>query len=68
MNDNNKNYKPITVSVVLSSESNKRLTEAAEKAGRSKRIEAMLRIAHHLKTISEVDGNYWEIISDKETT
>lgn len=68
MKDNNKNYKPITISVVLSSESNKRLTEAAEKAGRSKRIEAMLRIAHHLKTIPEVDGNYWEIISDNTSS
>ncbi|HHL2459840.1 TPA: TraY domain-containing protein [Yersinia enterocolitica] len=68
MKDNNKKYKPISMSVVLSSESNKRLTEAAEKAGRSKRIEAMLRIAHHLKTVPEVDGNYWEIISDNTSS
>ncbi|HEN3636722.1 TraY domain-containing protein [Yersinia sp. 2538 StPb PI] len=68
MNNNNKNFKPITLSVVLSSESNKRLSESAEKAGRSKRIEAMLRIAHHLKTVPEVDGDYWEIIADNTSS
>ncbi|MBX9485963.1 TraY domain-containing protein [Yersinia enterocolitica] len=52
----------------MSSDSNKRLSEAAEKAGRSKRIEAMLRIAHHLKTVPEVDGDYWEIIADNTSS
>jgi hypothetical protein len=65
---NNKNdvatYKPIIISVVISAESNKRLTEAAKSAGRSKRIEAVLRMAHHLKTVPYVDGNYWEIIAE----
>ncbi|CNI39660.1 Uncharacterised protein [Yersinia pekkanenii] len=66
MDAKNKKYKPISIYIVISAESNKCLTESALKAGRSKRIEAMLRLNHSLKNDSYVDGDYWEIITDKD--
>lgn len=66
MDAKNKKYKPMSILLVISAESNKLLTEAALKAGRSKRIEGMLRIDHSLKNIPFVDGDYWEITPNKK--
>lgn len=55
--------KPKTISVVLTTEANRKLTDAAKKAGRSRQLEAMLRLHEHLKSNPELKGNYWEMTS-----
>ncbi|QKJ09327.1 TraY domain-containing protein [Yersinia massiliensis] len=67
MDAKNKKYKPMSILLVLSAESNKLLTESALKSGRSKRIEGMLRIDHSLKNIPFVDGDYWEIAPNNKS-
>jgi TraY domain len=67
MDSKNKKYKPMSIELVLSAESNKILTESALKAGRSKRIEGMLRLDHNLKNVPYVDGDYWEITSNNKS-
>jgi len=58
--------KPITISVVLSPESNRRLLASAKASGRTKRVEAMMRMAHNLKHVDEVNENYWEMIAEEK--
>ncbi|MGE4781444.1 TraY domain-containing protein [Yersinia enterocolitica] len=67
MDTKNKKYKPMSIELVLSAESNKLLTESALKTGRSKRIEGSLRMDHSLKTVPFVDGDYWEITPNKKS-
>lgn len=66
MDGKNESSKPITISVVLSPESNRRLMASAKASGRTKRVEAMMRMAHHLKYVDEVDENYWEILAEEK--
>ena len=58
--------KPITISVVLSAESNELLKRAAKMSGHSKRIEATLRLTQHLKSVPELTQNYWEILGEEK--
>lgn len=66
MSDEPRKFKTITFSVVISAESNRRLTEAAKASGHSKRIEAMIRLAHHLKHVPVVEERYWEILAEEK--
>lgn len=53
--------RPQPVSVILPPEASARLTEVAKKAGRSRQLEAVLRLHDHLKKFSEINGDYYEI-------
>lgn len=68
MDEKHEAQKPITISVVLSPESNRRLMASAKASGRTKRVEAMMRMAHHLKHVDEVNENYWEMIAEEKKT
>ncbi|MDU7496193.1 MAG: TraY domain-containing protein, partial [Providencia rettgeri] len=43
-----KEYKSVTISVPISAETNRLLTESAKRARRSKKVEAVLRLSDHL--------------------
>ncbi|WP_071609000.1 TraY domain-containing protein [Entomohabitans teleogrylli] len=60
--------RPKSISVVLTAEANQRLSDAAKKAGRSRQLEAMLRMHDHLKKFPEINGDYWEITSMTENS
>lgn len=44
-----KEYKSVTISVPISAETNRLLTESAKRARRSKKVEAVLRLSDHLR-------------------
>lgn len=50
-----------TIGVVLTPEADARLSESAKKAGRSRQLEAMLRLYDHMKKFPEINGDYYEI-------
>ncbi|MEG0197886.1 MAG: TraY domain-containing protein [Hafnia sp.] len=58
-------FKPISIKIIISASANKQLTESARAAGRSKQIEAMLRLDDSLRTIPFVDGEDWWIEKEK---
>lgn len=58
-----KEYKSITISVPISAETNRLLTESAKRARRSKKIEAVLRLSDHLRLIEILEGNYQELLN-----
>lgn len=55
--------RPKSISVILTAEANERLSQVAKKAGRSRQLEAMLRLYDHLKNVPEINGDYFEITS-----
>jgi len=55
--------RPKSISVILTAEASARLSEMAQKAGRSRQLEAMLRLHDHLKKFPEINGDYFEITS-----
>ncbi|MEX9225526.1 TraY domain-containing protein [Providencia rettgeri] len=57
-----KEYKPVTISVTISAETNRLLTESAKRARRAKKIESALRLADHLRLIDNLEGNYQELL------
>lgn len=59
----NKDYKPITINISLSSDIHELLDSSAKLSNRSKRQEATLRVIHSLKNIKLLKGDYWEITS-----
>ncbi|WP_058914188.1 TraY domain-containing protein [Entomohabitans teleogrylli] len=60
--------KPKFISVVLTAEANHRLSDVARKAGRSRQLEAMLRIHDHLNKFPEMNGDNREIIKMTENS
>ncbi len=58
-----KKYKSVTISVPISAETNRLLTESAKRARRSKKIEAVLRLSDHLRLIKILEGNYQELLN-----
>lgn len=54
-----------SVGVPLTCTANEKLKAAAKKHGRSKQLEAMLRLYHSLNTVPEVTGDYYEITTVK---
>ena len=52
-----------TIGVVLTPEADARLSESAKKAGRSRQLEAMLRLYDHMKKYPEITGDNYEITS-----
>lgn len=53
-----------SVSVVMSDVTAQRLHEAAKRSGRKVRHEAMLRLAHSLKYVPDIEEIYWEILKE----
>ncbi|USR67180.1 TraY domain-containing protein (plasmid) [Providencia stuartii] len=58
-----KEYKSVTISVPISAETNRLLTESAKRARRSKKIEAVLRLSDHLRLIEILEGNYQDLLN-----
>lgn len=54
MNNNNNEYGPVFITIKISSEVNKLLTQAAEKSGRTKKAELRLRVDSNLKYIESI--------------
>lgn len=61
--ESKKNKRPKSVGVILTPEADVLLSERAKKAGRSRQLEAMLRLYDHLKKYPEINGDYYEITS-----
>lgn len=60
--------KIVSVKVLLDSDSNQKLINAAKLSGNSKGVEAGLRLTQHLNTIPVLGENsYWEILLPKES-
>lgn len=57
-----KKYKSVTISVPISAETNRLLTESAKRARRSKKVEAVLRLSDHLRLVEHIEGNYQELL------
>lgn len=49
------------LTVILTARASARLTDVAEKAGRSRVHEAALRLHDHLRRVPEINGDYYEI-------
>ncbi|TQN75480.1 UNVERIFIED_ORG: TraY domain-containing protein [Citrobacter freundii] len=57
----------VSVTLLLRREANEKLMLAAKAAGRSKSLEATLRLTQHLNTVPELSkDSYWEILLPKE--
>ncbi|HHR6174495.1 TPA: TraY domain-containing protein [Providencia alcalifaciens] len=56
-------YKPVTISVPISAETNRLLTESAKRARRSKKIEAVLRLSDHLRIVDNIEGHYQQLLT-----
>ncbi|WP_407902062.1 TraY domain-containing protein [Providencia rustigianii] len=59
----NKEYKSVTISVPISAETNRLLTESAQRARRSKKVEAVLRLSDHLRIVNHIEGHYQELLT-----
>lgn len=56
----------VSVTVVLRKETHEKLKMAAKSSGRSKGVEAMLRLTQHLNSVPELGkDSYWEILLPK---
>lgn len=65
MMDMYKAIKPIKpIPVELNEITDRRLKDAAKRSGRQVRHEAMIRLAHSLKYIPEIEEVYWEILQE----
>ncbi len=54
MESNNNKYEAVYITIKISSEANKILTQAAEKSGRTKKAELRLRVDSNLKYIESI--------------
>lgn len=52
-----------SVRIFLTQEANQRLKNAAQAGGRSRKLEAMMRIHDSLLNVENIQGDYWEITS-----
>ncbi|HHR6394724.1 TPA: TraY domain-containing protein [Providencia alcalifaciens] len=59
----NKKYKPVTISVPISAETNRLLTESAQRVRRSKKVEAVLRLSDHLRIVNHIEGHYQQLLT-----
>ncbi|HFL4936317.1 TPA: TraY domain-containing protein [Escherichia coli] len=58
----------VSLTLLLRRETNEKLVAAAKAAGRSKSLEATLRLTQHLNSVPELGENsYWEILLPKES-
>lgn len=53
-----KEYRPVTISVPISAETNRLLTESASRSKRTKTIEAVIRLSESLRTVNHIEGHY----------
>lgn len=47
-------YREVSITIQLNEEDNRMLTSSAARSGRSKKMEAMIRLSHHLKTFADI--------------
>ncbi|HCS5607668.1 TPA: TraY domain-containing protein [Escherichia coli] len=63
MIDRKRNGCVISLTLLLRKETNEKLVAAAKAAGRSKSLEATLRLTQHLNSVPVLGENsYWEIL------
>lgn len=68
MSEKRKKGSVVSVTLLLRREANEKLMMAAKAAGRSKSLEATLRLTQHLNTVPELSkDSYWEILLPKES-
>ncbi|PAX78572.1 TraY domain-containing protein [Citrobacter sp. TSA-1] len=68
MSEKRKKGSVVSVTLLLRREANEKLMLAAKAAGRSKSLEATLRLTQHLNTVPELSkDSYWEILLPKES-
>lgn len=68
MSEEKKKKSVVSVTLLLRRETNEKLVAAAKAAGRSKSLEATLRLTQHLNSVPELGENsYWEILLPKES-
>lgn len=58
-----KKYRPVTISVSISAETNRLLTESATRSKRTKSIEAIIRLSDSLRTVRHIEGHYQELLT-----
>ncbi|MGQ6476041.1 MULTISPECIES: TraY domain-containing protein [Serratia] len=56
-------YREVNITIQLNEEDNRLLTSSAARSGRSKKMEAMLRLSHHLKTFADIAAEGKRFIS-----
>ncbi|WP_260679916.1 TraY domain-containing protein [Serratia liquefaciens] len=56
-------YREVNITIQLYEEDNRLLTSSAARSGRSKKMEAMLRLSHHLKTFADIAAEGKRFIS-----
>ncbi|WP_085453323.1 TraY domain-containing protein [Escherichia coli] len=67
MPEGKNNRSVVSVTLLLRREANEKLMLAAKSAGRSKSLEAALRLTQHLNTVPELSkDSYWEILLPKD--
>lgn len=47
-------YREVSITIQLNEDDNSLLTSAAVRSGRTKKMEAMLRLSHHLKVFVDI--------------
>lgn len=58
-----KQYRVVTISVPISAETNRLLTESASRSKRTKVIEAIIRLSESLRTVEYIEGHYPNLLN-----
>jgi enolase len=56
-------FKPVTISVSISAETNRLLTESASRSKRTKAIEAIIRLSESLRSVNHIEGHYPNLLN-----
>lgn len=56
-------FKPVTISVSISAETNRLLTESASRSKRTKAIEAIIRLSESLRSVNHIEGHYSNLLN-----
>ena len=58
-----KEYHPVTISISISAETNRLLTESARQSERTKAIEAIIRLSESLRSVDHIEGHYQQLLT-----
>ncbi|EBV7123965.1 TraY domain-containing protein [Morganella morganii] len=58
-----KEYRPVTISISISAETNRLLTESAKRSKRTKAIEAIIRLSESLRSVNHIEGHYQQLLT-----
>ncbi|MEY0004149.1 TraY domain-containing protein [Morganella morganii] len=57
-----KEYRPVTISISISAETNRLLTESAYRSKRTKAIEAIISLSESLRSVNYIEGHYQQLL------